>query len=992
MKTETRLPAFGEDAVELRRLRIQNRLELERAKAKRIEHLKRVQEVRQTNEWAMAHAPAVGARTKSLMESTFQADYVSAYADWLDRFRNNEVSLFQISSPTDRRLGSFFPFFRNENELSLLRMPSRIVATTNNYAIGMLGGLSSFVVADGFSYSCKAKRKQCPQELVDYCQDVIEAYQARNQWHGGEQPGMEEDAFARSETDGEFLLFNEADDDGCAWTYTVEPEQLVQPPHESIEEWSFGIMANPANPQVHEAYWIRGSNVPDGREYSTDEIVHFRANVPRSVKRGLPSFSFSTYDTFNIADKLRRGVGLGAAIQSCIAWVRKHSAASSSQVDAFQQQIAQFETVNQVTGAAEKTQKFSPGEILDVDENQEYIPPPSAANGQAHVSILQMLLRGASTRWNAPEWISSADASNNNFASSLVAESPFVRRVQGRQRGIGEAFRRCHEFALKTHFEHRGQVTIRVKEGERATEKTFTWKDVLRLVEIQVEGVSPVVTDKASEAQRFSTEHQAGVLSVKTWQMQAGYDPDTEEANNREWEEAHAPQPGAGLEAMFGGGGPKPGMTTMESLLEAKDASGHEHGSDGKFTGSGGGGGQGGKESPNHAAGKLSPMATIHDAIQKSTGNLRGWLKRAKKSGEDHKEWAARADEHIGEALAKIDHGMRKEFRDFKAAITSAYGSTPKTRELIANAQKVMRRHRDQIQTELDDAKRAFAEGDSKAIADISGHASKAMFAMHRDVTGLYQQAWKALQDEPKRKRVLESSSLEAIVGRRLLEAKDASGHEHGKDGKFTGSGGSGSGSSKDAGPKAKAVSQKPSPEVVDNNISIFGNNVRKALASVKAGKMSRQEAKARIAANAAKATEAVSKSFDREWGTFKRKIETHFAESEIRAEILRDFRDTLKAIRAKVTSKIDDIHWATDGGSQKTIDRAIETARIAADGMNEDLTEAYKEAAAKLKHAPRKLSESLDEFEIIALLESEEGGDVDPEPKKLGNMQGWRC
>lgn len=777
MKTETRLPAFGEDAVELRRLRIQNRLELERAKAKRIEHLKRVQEVRQTNEWAMAHAPAVGARTKSLMESTFQADYVSAYADWLDRFRNNEVSLFQISSPTDRRLGSFFPFFRNENELSLLRMPSRIVATTNNYAIGMLGGLSSFVVADGFSYSCKAKRKQCPQELVDYCQDVIEAYQARNQWHGGEQPGIEEDAFSRSETDGEFLLFNEADDDGCAWTYTVEPEQLVQPPHESIEEWSFGIMANPANPQVHEAYWIRGSNVPDGREYSTDEIVHFRANVPRSVKRGLPSFSFSTYDTFNIADKLRRGVGLGAAIQSCIAWVRKHSAASSSQVDAFQQQIAQFETVNQVTGAAEKTQKFSPGEILDVDENQEYIPPPSAANGQAHVSILQMLLRGASTRWNAPEWISSADASNNNFASSLVAESPFVRRVQGRQRGIGEAFRRCHEFALKTHFEHRGQVTIRVKEGERATEKTFTWKDVLRLVEIQVEGVSPVVTDKASEAQRFSTEHQAGVLSVKTWQMQAGYDPDTEEANNREWEEAHAPQPGAGLEAMFGGGGPKPGMTTMESLLEAKDASGHEHGSDGKFTGSGGGGGQGGKESPNHAAGKLSPMATIHDAIQKSTGNLRGWLKRAKKSGEDHKEWAARADEHIGEALAKIDHGMRKEFRDFKAAITSAYGSTPKTRELIANAQKVMRRHRDQIQTELDDAKRAFAEGDSKAIADISGHASKAMFAMHRDVTGLYQQAWKALQDEPKRKRVLESSSLEAIVGRRLLEAKDASGH-----------------------------------------------------------------------------------------------------------------------------------------------------------------------------------------------------------------------
>jgi hypothetical protein len=52
----------------------------------------------------------------------------------------------------------------------------------------------------------------------------------------------------------------------------------------------------------------------------------------------------------------------------------------------------------------------------------------------------QAVLRLVGARWNMPEWMTSGDASNNNLASSLVAESPFVKAAQADQHFYGSAF------------------------------------------------------------------------------------------------------------------------------------------------------------------------------------------------------------------------------------------------------------------------------------------------------------------------------------------------------------------------------------------------------------------------------------------------------------------------------------------------------------------------------------------------------------------------
>src|SRR5262249_4204445 len=100
----------------------------------------------------------------SLLESASSPtplDWVSADQVLLDRFRA-EPYAYNITSAYDRKFGRNYPLYGSEAELSLLRAPSRLLCQTNTYAQGLIEGLTSYVIGEGYTYRAAARKGQEP--------------------------------------------------------------------------------------------------------------------------------------------------------------------------------------------------------------------------------------------------------------------------------------------------------------------------------------------------------------------------------------------------------------------------------------------------------------------------------------------------------------------------------------------------------------------------------------------------------------------------------------------------------------------------------------------------------------------------------------------------------------------------------------------------------------------------------------------------------------
>jgi hypothetical protein len=163
-----------------------------------------------------------------------------------------------------------------------------------------------------------------------------------------------------------------------------------------------------------------------------------------------------------------------------------------------------------------------------------YVPPPGAAASQGHLQIMQALLRSAGNRHNAPEWLVSSDASNNNYASSMTAESPFLRHCKRLQELYKRPFLKVIKAAI-----------------QNAADAGLLPINILDFVDISATPPELEVQDKAGMAQANQAYVAMGVKSRQTVAQELGLDWDTEITNNQEYAEqmgggAPLPMPGDG--------------------------------------------------------------------------------------------------------------------------------------------------------------------------------------------------------------------------------------------------------------------------------------------------------------------------------------------------------------------------------------------------------------------------------------------------------------
>jgi capsid protein len=485
-------------------------------------------------------------RQEKLFESIAAYNYDGgwgSYAPGPSRETSDGAITYTLSTMQDRFLGANWPFWRTEWDLQRIRALSRILCGSNQYAIGLLNGLTSYVIGTGYTYrvirkdkSAKTKRTEdgdlildSVDKMVNQGQRYLDRFHEVNEWNGDEAPSLEEELFWRDHEDGEVFLRHEWDEEEqVTRVWTIEPEQITQPPGSDIAEWSFGVKTPVDNYQRPLAFCVlRREDAGKHDIIDAEDILHSKINVKRTIKRGLTDFYMSTRDSLDIADRLRRAIGEGSTIQACIAEIVQYDTALNQTVTNLVDNQQPPQGTPQVPGINNRrATMIEPGTRRHIPRGMQYVPPPGASNVPGYVEALQSQLRAAGVRWNAPEWLSSSDTPSTGMASQMggVAESPFLISIKRMQQRYTRLFRRSCLTAFRDGIA-----------AHRLPEEFFDY------CELEVKAGTVETRDTLKDSQTDQILIQTGIKDRETASMERGLDPETVQTNNQEYTERFQP-------------------------------------------------------------------------------------------------------------------------------------------------------------------------------------------------------------------------------------------------------------------------------------------------------------------------------------------------------------------------------------------------------------------------------------------------------------------
>ncbi len=391
--------------------------------------------------------------------------------------------------------------FATEQDLTEIRNQVRHLVNTNEFAINGIENRVSYLVGTGHVYRvCVRKGVEAPAELEAEVQAVIDEFLQVNRWQARQQ-----EIVRRLDRDGEVFLRLFVDAEGITRVRFVEPDQVATPRElRHVSEASFGI-----HTERHDVESVLGYYI-DEEPVAADAIQHRKANVDANVKRGLPLY-YPVRKNLRRIEKLLRNMSVVAEIQSAIALIRKHRGASRSGVEQFVADQSQASTIG---GRTRYLSQYAPGTILDAPSGMDYDFPASGIDASNFVAVLQAELRAVASRLVMPEFMFTSDASNANYASTLVAEGPAVKMFERLQGNLKNEDR-----------EILWRVIANAVEAGRLPLEVHKW------VDIQITPPSLEVRNTLQLAQVEKIAYEKGILSPQTWSLKLGLDYDQEQKN-----------------------------------------------------------------------------------------------------------------------------------------------------------------------------------------------------------------------------------------------------------------------------------------------------------------------------------------------------------------------------------------------------------------------------------------------------------------------------
>ncbi len=384
-----------------------------------------------------------------------------------------------------------------EPQLRQLRAECRALAATNEFAINGHENRISYIVGTGHAYRVSARCGQEPLALE--VQAVLDAFLRHNGWHKRQQ-----EIVRRKDRDGECFIRLFPASDGIPRVRFVEPDQVATPAEAATDPAArFGVVTDRRDVETVYGYYV------DGAWVDADEIQHRKANVDANVKRGLPLF-YPVRKNLRRAEKLLRNMSVVAEIQSAIAIIRKHASGGRAAVEQFVQREARSST-DPATGRTRHVRRYGPGTILDALAGTDYEFPAAGIDAGRYVTVLQAELRAIASRLVMPEFMLTSDASNANYASTMMAEGPAIKM-----------FERLQHEMLEEDRELMGRVLRAAVAAGRLP--------AAALREVEIRGTPPTlaVRDRLHDARADEILVRSGAMSIQTMALRHGLDSDRE--------------------------------------------------------------------------------------------------------------------------------------------------------------------------------------------------------------------------------------------------------------------------------------------------------------------------------------------------------------------------------------------------------------------------------------------------------------------------------
>jgi hypothetical protein len=457
---------------------------------------------------------------------------IESWGDVIDvtEFMTDTPGFFQANSLGvytqiyDRADGRYRPVYTNESDLKIIRAMAWLLVERVPMAQAWINRLLDYTIGTGFDWTIKASDKRLEKAIQAYVRETLD----NSKWSSE----LERESYAREVGEGECLIEHVYENGQCL-AVACEADELTEPAAKNeledwigidfVPSWTFGVLTRENRPQNPIGYhFVRNATGTDWDYVTADRVSHWKRNVRSRAKRGFSDF-YKPHLYLLRADRVLTNTAEGAATQAAIAYIVEHKDGQQRQAENIVKRFsAPTGRVDPMTGIMERKRKMKPGTRLDVPDGQTYKAGLLGANNSGiYIEVMEAALRLAGSVHAFVEGMLTGSYANNNFASALVAEGPFM---QGRLAEQSQRKERMREMILKM---------IRLGAGKRrfAAVGYESWDSIRDAITVEVIPSRIVPMDPLNTSQALEVQKRNGWVSDKTCINELGRDIDTETAN-----------------------------------------------------------------------------------------------------------------------------------------------------------------------------------------------------------------------------------------------------------------------------------------------------------------------------------------------------------------------------------------------------------------------------------------------------------------------------
>ena len=321
-----------------------------------------------------------------------------------------------------------------------LREKARELVARNPHAHNVLRLLEVYVVGPGSNLNHVAINGESEDaELMTDADRLWKEFLTHNARHFSAR-----ELARRTWRDGECFLRLFPANDAIPAVRFVDPETIAAPPEHPDSQ---GILTADGDVESPLAYLQIDPLSGKLRErIPAEQMMHTRINVDSNQKRGL-SFFAVLIDPLTQFDRwLETELAARRLQASIVLWRRVQG--SPSQVAGLADSLDTGAFPSTATGATVRSERYRPGTILTTSLGTELKFLQPNTNFDDAVGLGRQLLLSAASGAGLPEFMLTADASNANFASTMVAEGPAVKLFQSEQRFFAGEFERLWRMVM----------------------------------------------------------------------------------------------------------------------------------------------------------------------------------------------------------------------------------------------------------------------------------------------------------------------------------------------------------------------------------------------------------------------------------------------------------------------------------------------------------------------------------------------------------------